>query len=260
MYNSVSKAALLIVAVIIAASGCGNRAKKVELATGPDMKTLPEPSHFAAAAIEAAGGVDTWANSKKFELDCVVTFYQSDGAHYLTEQRYVVYPWSGSIEISGVEPKCDFLWRLSGGAFGVVRGSDKIDRVTDVIEAIDLAEALLTATSVPAALLDTRWDYSVMDEPVKLQGRLYSRIKRTTRPDLPAVTIMPEVIMYQNQDTSLVDRVWMVARQGQKFLSIMCYDYREISKGGILAPKRIEVFETNEREASPQRLIKIDVK
>lgn len=258
MAKSVSKAVFLIVAALLVVSGCGPRRVAGNLAVGPEQDALAIPSGFVAAAIDACGGTDAWIAAMQFDLDCVATFYQKDGSYYLTEQSYTVYPWSNAIRLAGREPDGEFLWQLCAREFSVIQGDDEIERITQHVGASTLAEAVLTATVVPALLLDGRVEFTQMAAPLKLDGRWYSVITRALRPDVQDVQDMADVVFYQNTDTSLVDRILVVS--GQNTLLVKAYGYREIRAGGVCVPSRLEVFEASDRGMPMRRLIKIDVK
>ena len=74
--------------------------EEVVLAVSPDPEMAFEPSDFAAKAIKAAGGLNSWVETKEIRIASVVTLYQPDGSHYLTELQLAVYPWSNSIQVS----------------------------------------------------------------------------------------------------------------------------------------------------------------
>ena len=47
-------------------------------------------------------------------------------------------------------------------------------------------------------------------------------------------------------------------RVGVYFARSNGYDYKEIEKPGLLVPTRIEIFETDARDRTQKRLVKID--
>ncbi|MGD8500353.1 MAG: hypothetical protein PVJ86_06880, partial [Phycisphaerales bacterium] len=124
------------------------------LARGPDFETISVPSDYAARAIEAAGGFNAWTKAKEVHLDCVVTFYQPDGSFYLTQQRYVVYPWSNAIQISAREPQGSFVWQLSKGQFDVLEGSAQAVELPIAAPSRCFAEVILNIITAPVRFLD----------------------------------------------------------------------------------------------------------
>ena len=258
MAKSVSKLVFPIAAVMLVLAGCGGRSGSGGLAISPSPDTLSVPPDFAARAIDGCGGMKAWVETKAFDFSCIATFYQADGSHYLTEHEYTVYPWSNSVQVSGSEPGGDFLWELRDGDFSVIEGGDKIERITEQMEAEAITEAVLTATVVPALLLDSRGEFAQMAAPLKLDGRWYGVVTRTIRPELQDGADMTDVVFYQNRDTAVIDRVLIAS--GQKVFLINSYGYREVQKGGVLVPIRLEVHEADDRGASLRRLIKIDLK
>mgnify|MGYP006290934927 FL=1 len=258
MVTRISTLVLLSMAVMVA--GCGRGKTEVKLAVGPDAETLAVPDEFGAEAIEAAGGMDAWAGTKQFDLDCIASFYQPDGSYYLTEQHYTIYPWSRAAQIRGHEPGGSYLWQLAMGRFSVKQGARDMERLTESIAAEDLAQALLAVTATPALLLDDRVSFETFGEPVKLEGRWYVKVRRTVRVDALKSYNPPEIVFYHNRRSGLLDRIWMVRTQGAGFLLVQCHDYQDLGKDSVHVPKRIEIFDTDEQGATLGRLIKIDLK
>jgi len=260
--------------------GCEQKYKEdVEvLASGPDLETLGVVPDYVARAIEAAGGPDAWMKTKELQLNCVVTFYQPDGSFYLTEQHYDVYPWSNSIRISGREPPVlarpsrdrqgEFVWQFSKGQFSVLQGTDRIEALPSVVASHCFAEVILNIMTIPARFLDDSVEFARVPEPVKVQGRWYYPVNRRMKLRSPqdgqaqmaeptaleAVADLSEAVFYQDRDSSLFDMLWFP----QMSVIVHGYDYSEIEKGAVLVPTRIEIFRTDARGGSPERLVKID--
>ncbi len=229
-----------------------------ELAVSPDRAAVSVSSDYATRAIDAAGGVDAWTGTKELRLMCVVTLYHPDGSHYRSEQRYAVYPWSKSIQISASEPEGTSIWQLSRGRFDVLQGSDGIDELSAKVPSRCLAEAILNIVTAPARLLDASAEFAAQDEPVKIQGQWYQPIDRQARTGILSGESMAEAVFYQNRDSSLIDMLRFVCAETGRPLTVRGYDYDEIEKGGPLAPTRIEVFATDTQGNLQERLVKID--
>ncbi|MHC4116488.1 MAG: hypothetical protein ACYSWO_03165 [Planctomycetota bacterium] len=244
---------LVLCAIVLAFlfAGCQQRQQQQaepSLAVSPDPATVSVSSDYATGAIEAAGGLDAWTKTKELRYMCVVALYQPDGSHYLSEQRYAVYPWSRSIQISAAEPEGTSVWQLSRGRFEVLQGSDAIDELSAQVPARCLAEAILNIVTVPARLLDASAEFAANDEPVKIQGQWYQ----------PIDTQAKSGVFYQNSDSSLIDMFQFECAETGRSLTVRGYDYEKIEKGGVLAPTRIEVFATDTQGNLQERLVKID--
>ncbi|MHC4173788.1 MAG: hypothetical protein ACYST5_12725 [Planctomycetota bacterium] len=277
MISPFSKTIWLVFVMAFIIGGCEQKYKEdVEvLALGPALETLDVVPDYAAGATEAAGGPDAWMKTKELQLDCVVTFYQADGSFYLTEQHYEVYPWSNSIRISGREPPVmaqpsrdrqgKFVCQFSKGLFSVLHGGDRIEGLPSAVESRCFAEVILNVITVPARFLDESVEFTKVPDPIKLQGQWYYPISRRMKPRRMAETTFLEAfpdlsaaVFYQNRDNFLVDMLWFPQMDGGKSLTVRGYDYSEIEKGGVLVPARIEIFRTDARGDSQERLVKID--
>ena len=61
------------------------------LAIGPQAEMISVPADYVTISIEAVGGLENWGKIKQLEFNCVVTYYQSNGSFYLTEQHYNIF-------------------------------------------------------------------------------------------------------------------------------------------------------------------------
>ena len=251
----------LVLAAVFVVVGCEQEHK--EYASRP-RAGLTDPNfvmpEYASRAIEATGGRQAWMKTKKLEFDCVVTIYKPDDSFYLTEQHHEIYPWSNSIQISAIEPQGKFVCQLSGGLFSVLEGAEQVDDLPVAIENFHFAEAILDITTAPVRFLDKSFAFNKGPKPVKIEGQWYYQIEREKIPvgDFGDLPYWPRVVFYQNTGTSRVDMLWFVDTGEKKFLAVRGYDYKEVEKGSILVPTKIEIFRTDADGVLQERLVKID--
>jgi len=251
----------LILAGVFIFAGCEQKQQE-EVATldvAPDRAALSAPSDYIAEAIKAAGGIDAWSKTKELNLDCVVTFYQADGSSYLTEQRYDIYPWSNSIQISGREPQGEYSLQLSKGRFESLKGGDSIDDPSATVGKRCMADMILNILTVPARFLDQSVEFDRQSNATKLQGRWYYAIDRRSKGSIESALQSSKAIFYQDRDKAVVDMFRIVCNEGQMFLIVHGYDYTEVEKGGIVLPSRIEIFNSDAVGNMKDRLIRIDI-
>lgn len=247
-----------VLATVFAGCQQEQQEQQVVLAVAPDSSAVSVSSDYAGKAIDAAGGLDAWKKTKELRLMSVVTLYQSDGSHYLSEQRYAIYPWSKSIQISISEPEGTSVWQLSGGQFDVLQGSAGIDELSAAVPGECLAEAMLAIMTAPARFLDASVEFAKRDAAVKIQGQWYYPIDRQAKSGILSSEPETEAVLYQNRDNSLIDMVQFTCAETGKPLAVRGYDYDEIEKDGSLVPTRIEVFTTDGQGNLKERLVKID--
>ena len=234
-------------------AGCEQSAVRDESdeAVGLDPETVSAPSGFAAEAFDAAGGLEAWTEAKKLAFDCVVAFYEPDGSFYLTEQSYVVYPWSETVDILGREPKGGYAWRFSNGQMSELQSDGQIVHFPTSLERPCFAQAILAIASAPVHFLGPSARFNRQDAAVKKQGQWYYPIHQTGKRSGQAV-------FYQNRDTLLVDMIRVSCSGANKPLTVRGYDYRRIAKGGPIVPARIEIFSTDAAGFLQERLVKMD--
>jgi hypothetical protein len=256
---------VLVVAFIF--TGCQRKYEEEAvdaLDSGPEIDMTSVPPDYVVKAIEAVGGWNAWIRTKELQLDCVVTFYQPDGSFYLTEQHYVVYPWSNSIQISAREPQGRFVWQLSKGKFDVLQEGGQSDALPVVIGSNHFAEMILSIMTIPARFLDESAEFSKETTGLKIQGQWYYPISRISRPVVGAelnsepAFVLSKAVFYQNSDNSLIDMLIFDFMSGDSNFAVRGYDYTEVEKDGVHVPARIEIFKADARGDLQERLVKID--
>ena len=212
---------------------------------------IDTPSGFAAEAFEAAGGQEAWTDTKKMVFDCVVAFYETDGTFYLTEQSYVVYPWSETVDILGREPEGGYAWRFSNGQMSKLQSDGQIVHFPASLERPCFAQAILAIASAPVHFLKPSAQFNRQDAAIKKQGQWYYPIHQTSERSGQAV-------FYQNRDTLRIDMIRVPCSAADKSLTVRGYDYRQIVKSGPFVPTKIEIFRTDVAGILQERLVKMD--
>ncbi len=254
--------------------------QKDVLVAEPNIEPLVFIADYASGAINATGGMDVWMKTKKLDLDGVVTFYQPDDSLYLTEHHFEVYPWLNSIKVSAQEPLSRFVWQFSEGRLSLLEGDKKLEVAAKVVSYRDYADAMLNVITAPLRFLDVSVGFIKEPGPVKMEGRWCYPIAQTypapkaIGPGSEQIDVTPrqpywsKVVFFQNRDSSLVDMVWFAkvdegprsAGTQKKFLAVRGYDYNQVKEKGVLAPTKIEIFRTDARAVTEERLVKIDFK
>ena len=262
MSNLISKTVCLVLAGVFILAGCEQqRQEDVDALTlAQEAEVIAIPSNEAMDALKATGGMNTWKKTTELQLDCVVTFYQPDGSFYLTEQSYKVYPWSNSIQISADEPKGKFVWQWSRGKFDVLQGAGQIDALSKAVPSCCFAEAILNIITAPTQFLDGSVEFSKQSDPVKIQGKWYYPIVRQNRDTFIRLS---GAVFYQERSSSLVDMIRLTCTgtgmaRDRTVQYVLGYDYEAAQKGTPSVPTRIEIFETDARGRTQNRLVKID--
>ncbi len=246
----------------IAFRSAANKPLQDPLAYGPDVNAIAVYNDYAPGAVRATGGYQSWIETVKMELDCLVTFYKPDGSFYVTEQKHRIYPWSNSIAISADEPKGKFSCFLSRAK--IATGQFERHGAALPLEYLserDFAEGVLELMTAPARLLDTQAVFSKGPQPVRLDGQWYDPVERTTTSgETPMATVF-----YQNRQNSLVDIIRYSDASANKFFTVRGYAYKKIKtcppgNGGVSVPRKIDIFRTDAGGIQQQLLATIDYK
>ncbi|HUW19067.1 MAG TPA: hypothetical protein VMW16_07180 [Sedimentisphaerales bacterium] len=244
---------LALTVFFVAACGQGGRTEEGVGVRHPLIDSGFVIPDYAAAAIEASGGRQAWTRAEKLALTCVVTFYREDGSFYLTEQRHEIHPLLNSIRISGKEPQGELVWRLSAeGLCSISEGVAVADTSPQVN--CSIAHAVLSVTTAAMRLSGRGTRLARGSQPVRIEGLWYYPIERGGTEEMQAGSPRPEGIFYQNAENFLVDTIYF----RDPSMVVRGYDYKEVEKGGVLVPTKIEVFKSDRGGVLRERLAKID--
>ena len=201
MRNWISKINCLALVMLFFFAGCQQKQEKIldVIDREPNLATIRIPSDYEARSIETTGGLNAWTKIKKLQLDCLATFYQPDGSFYLTEQQYIIYPWSNSIDVFGREPQGNFAWRLSQGQFEVLQGNRQIANIMTSIDNQYFTEAILGSVTAPVRLLDNSMEFTRDPNPINIQGKWYYPIERRINTDIESILRTHKTVFYQNR-------------------------------------------------------------
>jgi len=216
------------------------------------------PADFITNSIEAVGGLENWGKIKQLRFDCLVTYYQSNGSFYLTQQHYDIYPWSNSIQISGKEPQGRYIWQISHGQFDILEDNEQI-RNSINIDYSCFAEAILNIINIPARLIDNSIILTRGNAPINVQGDLYYPVSRQSKIVDENSANESEAVFYQNTNNYLVDVIWFVCQNEKDFVLVRGYDYIKIKNSDIFIPSRIEISKTDAQGITKSKLVKIEV-
>lgn len=277
MVKRVIQTVVLTVLTTLIVTGCGRRVAKEPsedlnlLATGPDREALSVPRPWVTSAFDATGGMATWTWARQLDFDAVVTANRRDGSFYLTEHELAVYPWSDAIRVVAAEPGGSIVWQVVRGQYRMVSGNSQADVSPVSAFYADYAEAVLQIATAPARMLSRDVTLTRRPNRVQIGGQWYDPIEakfqgRTIvskeKGREKTVVIAPhwtDGIYFQNQDRRVVDVVWLANPAAQKFLLVRGYDYAPLTKGGVLVPTKIEIFQSGPEALPGPRLALIDV-
>jgi hypothetical protein len=276
MVTRVMQSAVLIVLTSLTLTGCGRQASKESspnfdlLATGPDQQVLPTVRPGVSEAVDAAGGLGTWKQCTKIEFGAVVTACARDGGFYLTQQDFVLCPWSDAIQVTAHEPRADFVWQVVSGRYYLPQADPNLDVLPLGSELCDYAYAVLQIVTAPARMLEDGFVLTPRPTVVQNDGQWYLPIdaKYAEKGDSGAKargnggveSHWTQSIFFQDQSRPLVDMIWLGDPDAKKFLIVRGYDYVDVAGRGVKTPTKIEVFQSDPDANIGRRLALVDLK
>ncbi len=277
MAKRVIRTVVLTVLTTLIVAGCSRRAVKAPaedlnlLATAPNLAALPVPRPWVTSAFDATGGMATWTRARQLDFQAVVTADRRDGSFYLTKHEFDVYPWSDAIRVAAAEPAGSIVWQVVRGQYRMVAGNARAD--VSPVSAFygDYAEAVLEIVTAPARMLSRDVTLTRRPNRVQIGGQWYDPIEAEFRGQTvvskekgkeKTVVIAPywtDGIYFQNQERNVADVVWLANPAAGKFLLVRGYDYAPLTKGGVLVPTKIEIFQSGPEALPGPRLALIDI-
>ena len=105
-------------------------------------------------------------------------------------------------------------------------------------------------------------------EAVNIAGQWYYPIEKVDADTGLSQSLSPpqrqdwsKVVFYQNRKSFLVDMIYFAGRKnGEIYLAVRGYDYREVKSSAVLVPTKIEIFRANRKAVLLQRLVEVDLK
>ena len=276
MVARVMPSAVLIVLTSLTLTGCGRQVSKESapnfdlLATGPAQKVLPTVRPGVSEAVDAAGGLETWKQCTRIEFGAVVKACARDGSFYLTQQDFVLCPWSDAIQVTAHEPQAEFVWQVVGGRYYLPQVDPDLDVSPLGSERCDYAYAVLQIVTAPARMLENGLVLTPRPAVVQIDGQWYRPIdaQHAEKDNSGAKArgkggVEPhwtQSIFFQDQSRPLVDMIWLGDPDARKYLIVRGYDYAKVTGSDVKVPTKIEVFQSDPDANLGPRLALVDLK
>ncbi len=274
MFPRVVGSAVLVTWALLTLTGCGRHAAKPVspasdvLATSPDRESAPVPRPWTVPVLDATGGLANWMKCTKFEVGAIVSAYRPDGSFYLTEHTFDIYPWSNVIHVSAREPSANLMWQVDSGRYRPPESDP--DRQISPLSAWyrEYAEAVLQITTAPVRMMDKGTSTAPRPGTTQITGQWYRALEAKFRAVSPRAkgggksVVQPywtQGIYFQDQNSSLVDMVWLGSPAAEKYVIVRGYDYAR-TVDGVLLPTRIELFQSDPDANIGSRLAVVDLK
>jgi hypothetical protein len=210
--------------------------------------------------VTSAGDKVGTPTGRSIVAGCVVTSYAADGSTYLSEQRHIIRPDLGIIEISALEPYGTFRWKLSGSDFVVVTGAGRLDDLPMVLCDRNIAKLILTSIS---AAFGISAQLHASPELTKAQGRYYSVIHIGPGATYPKALKTIEVpwanlTLYGDSNSGMVEMVTIQDVHAGLMLTAHSYNFLWFKEIGKSIPMKIDVFKTDETTTWRQRILQVN--
>ena len=184
------------------------------------------------------------------QTDCIVHYYKSNAANYITRQRHGYNPAEGFFHSVSAEPtgivECTLLkdyYSYSG---------QEMDSLSDLPHQFwnrDLATSVFYSFCGSGGLIDL--SSMTPGDNVKVEGQWY-------RPFIPSWPNQFNIILYQSLDTNRVELVQMEdSQQGRAWL-LRSYNYRYSKELEKTLPRTIDAFDIQDGIASKLLMIRFE--
>jgi hypothetical protein len=187
------------------------------------------------------------SKGKALTASCIVTFYKSDGSRYLSEQKHLMNPSSGVIEITSEEPGGKVSCRLDGGF--VKSGQAKVKDLPISMCDRNLAQVIWASVAGGCGFLSEK--SGKKGDEVKMEGRWYEPITAAAKSQ------WAETILYKNVSDGAIEMVQVVDSENGKVLTARSYNYFWFEDLGRRFPMKIDVFSSDKVEGDQKQILEI---
>lgn len=216
----------LIVSVWVLAGGC---------------RQVPQPKQ------------ETPVRPDMISADCIVNYFQTDNAPYITQQQHFFDPSSGHLEIIADEPSGRYKFTLNNGNFS------ESGELTPFLSGLPasffnqpLATAVFYSFTAGAGLLDVSSLTAL--EPAKIEGQWYLPLQLSQTEGDPHVTLL------KSRETNRIERVQFQDSATETQWMLKSYNFRYSKELDTLVPMKIDVFDITGGIASKKLIVQFDYK
>jgi hypothetical protein len=187
------------------------------------------------------------SKGKVISAGCIVKFYKTDGSRYLSEQKHLINPSGGAIEISAQEPGGDVSCKLDGGF--TTSGEAKVKGLAIPMCDRNLAQAIWASVAGGCGFVDEKSGET--GEKVKMDGRLYEPIT------LKEKSQWTKTLLYKNLSDGSIETVQVVDSENGQVLTAKSYNYFWFEELGRRFPMKIDVFSSKTTVGSQEQVLEI---
>jgi len=196
---------------------------------------------------------ETHTPKASIAADCIVNYFQKDGAPYITQQQHRFGPETRYLQIIAAEPSGTYHFTLTNDNYS---SSKKLTSFLSGLPASfvnePLANAVFYSFTAGAGLLNTTQFET--QETTKIEGQWYEPIQATENSSKIQVTVL------RNRETNQVDLVKLQQSKDETLWLVKSYNYRYSKELDRLVPMKIDIFDIRNGLASKQLIIQIDYK
>lgn len=187
------------------------------------------------------------SNGQAIAASCIVTFYKSDGSRYISEQKHLINPSAGVIEITAEEPGGQVSCILDGGF--VKSGQARVKDLPISMCDRNLAQVIWASVAGGCGFLSEK--SGKKGDELKMEGRWYEPITMTAKSQ------WAQTIIYRNVSDGAIEMVQVADSEHGKVLTAKSYNYFWFEELGGRFPMKIDVFSSAKAEGAQKQILEI---
>ena len=162
--------------------------------------------------------------------DCIVSYFDTDGSVYLTEQLHSFCGSSKQMIVSSLEPEGKIIWKLSSGRFETISWAEK--ETENKLMDHNIARVLMSSMLAGSDMLGG--EASDAGESVKIGGKWYEPIVISSSKGARQTA-------YRSILTKRIDMVELIDKSdGSSYIS-NCFNYKFLKAINKTTPTKLEV-------------------
>lgn len=191
------------------------------------------------------------ARSKETTIsaNCIVTFYLGEAAGYISEQKHLLRPALGDIDITALEPEGTFRRQLAGGVYKSSGPDATAGQSPVAVIDRDITLAIITAFKVSAGLYTA--DSGEKLDQIKIDGKWYLPIK------LPNTAATGAgITLFQARDDGAIDLMWVYTAD-KSLTTARPYNMQWLNDAEASVPTKIDIFRRTDGATEDTKILEV---
>lgn len=199
----------------------------------------------------AAPQAVTRNNEITISARCLVTYYHGGSAGYFSEQKHIIRPALGAIDMTASEPGGTFRWQLAGASYESSGPAATVAAAPVGVIDRDIVVAILSAFNASAGYYGS--EPGTKPDKTRIDGKWYQPIQLGNIA-IPSTTIT----LLQSLQDGAIDLVWVHNTQTNAVTTGRAYNMAWLKAAGTFVPTKIDIFRREAGATADKKILQVN--